>query len=243
MLLEAIVRKKHARGTNTLFSPIAMLFRGWLGEKPPVSSSVDAEDEGFRQISFTFAVIALCAKLSVVDRPVTREEFLVFRRLFPMQESENGKINRLFVMACEDGTGFEHYATQVALLFPKSKSLYLELLDRLFKIAIADTSLQAEEVEFLRRVSTLLGISASEFRRMQNLYTSPHSTDPYKILGVAPRISNAGLKEAYRKLIREHHPDVLAANGEADDKVALAGIKLAAINEAYDKIRRKRGLK
>ena len=47
----------------------------------------------------------------------------------------------------------------------------------------------------------------------------------YEILGVAKTASDAEIKSAYRKLARQHHPDI--------DKSAGAGEKLKEISEAY----------
>ena len=51
-------------------------------------------------------------------------------------------------------------------------------------------------------------------------------TDPYSILGVTPGASDPEIKSAYRKLVKEHHPDT-GGDGE----------KFAQINAAYDNIK------
>ena len=43
--------------------------------------------------------------------------------------------------------------------------------------------------------------------------------------------------------MREHHPDRLVAKGMPEEFVAQANRKLAAINAAYDRIARERGLR
>jgi len=47
---------------------------------------------------------------------------------------------------------------------------------------------------------------------------------------------------AYRKLIKEHHPDLLIAQGVPEELIDVANEKLAAINDAYDKISKIRGI-
>ena len=68
------------------------------------------------------------------------------------------------------------------------------------------------------------------------------ATDPYQVLGIAPDAPDDELKAAYRKLVRENHPDTLIAQGMPEEFVAVANEKLAAINGAYDRIERQRGL-
>ncbi len=50
----------------------------------------------------------------------------------------------------------------------------------------------------------------------------------YDILGVEPSAGVAEIREAYRRLAREHHPDRAASSGRAD-----SAISMPAINEAY----------
>jgi DnaJ like chaperone protein len=44
-------------------------------------------------------------------------------------------------------------------------------------------------------------------------------------------------------LAREHHPDLLMAQGLPQEFIDVANDKLAAINNAYGQIRRERGMK
>lgn len=50
--------------------------------------------------------------------------------------------------------------------------------------------------------------------------------DYYEILGVSPDADEQTIKQAYRKLARQHHPDVNPGNKEAEEK-------FKTINEAY----------
>jgi curved DNA-binding protein CbpA len=59
------------------------------------------------------------------------------------------------------------------------------------------------------------------------------SRDPYAVLGVAPDASQATIKAAWRRLAREHHPDL------ATDEAARrrADRRMAEINAAYEAVR------
>jgi DnaJ like chaperone protein len=65
---------------------------------------------------------------------------------------------------------------------------------------------------------------------------------PYDVLGVSPDISDADLKVRHLRLVRENHPDALAARGLPPECIAIANRKLAAINAAFDTISAERGL-
>ena len=62
--------------------------------------------------------------------------------------------------------------------------------------------------------------------------------DPHDVLGVPRDASQATIKAAWRKLAREHHPD-LATEGPA--AAAAATRRLAEINRAYEQLRSGKG--
>ena len=62
------------------------------------------------------------------------------------------------------------------------------------------------------------------------------------MLGVPYEADDEEIKRAYRKLVRENHPDAMIARGVPEEFVRLANAKLAAINGAYDRIAKERGL-
>jgi hypothetical protein len=60
------------------------------------------------------------------------------------------------------------------------------------------------------------------------------SRDPYDVLGVDRAASAAAIKAAWRRLAREHHPDVASADPAA---VRRATRRMAEINAAYEQLR------
>ncbi|MBQ3226388.1 MAG: J domain-containing protein, partial [Clostridia bacterium] len=54
--------------------------------------------------------------------------------------------------------------------------------------------------------------------------------DPYEVLGISKGASQEEIKQAYRKLAKQYHPDHYANNPLAD----LAEEKFKEINEAYE---------
>lgn len=57
--------------------------------------------------------------------------------------------------------------------------------------------------------------------------------NPYEVLGVKPGASQEEIKSAYRKLVKQYHPDQYVDNPLKD----LAQEKLAEINKAYDMLK------
>ena len=62
------------------------------------------------------------------------------------------------------------------------------------------------------------------------------------MLGVARSTTGDDLRAAWKKLMRENHPDSLASRGVPAEFIARANDKVAQINAAWDRIKRERGL-
>ena len=119
-----------------------------------------------------------------------------------------------------------------------------ELLGALFHIALADGHLHQAELAYLRGVAEIFGFDERDFERIHASHTgAPEASDPYEILGVSRDASESDIKSAYRKLIRENHPDRLIAQGMPEEMIEIANEKMAAINEAYDRILTLRNMK
>jgi DnaJ like chaperone protein len=198
--------------------------------------------EAARQMAFTAAVIALSAKMAKADGRVTRSEVDAFKEAFRIPPEEAANVGRMFDRARTSAAGFEAYAAQVARLFRDSPAVLEDLLGALFHIARADGVMHPAELEYLERVAGIFGFSESRFEHLKAQFLGTPGEDPYSILGVTPAIGDAGLKAAYRKLIKEHHPDGLIAKGLPPEFIEIANAKLAVINAAYDRIARERGL-
>jgi DnaJ like chaperone protein len=194
-------------------------------------------------VTFTIAVIALSAKMAKADGIVTEAEREAFGRVFRVPPQEAANVRRIFDLARQDVAGYESYAGQIARLFVGNPALLEDVLDGLFEIAKADGVLHPAESTFLERVSEIFGFAPNEFRRIRASHFAPELTDPYVILGVSYVASENEIKQTYRRLVRENHPDSLMARGVPPEFIKLANDKLAAINNAYDRIERERGLK
>lgn len=134
------------------------------------------------------------------------------------------------------------------------------LLEFLFSIALADGVLHAEEKDILARTAGYLGINSRQFEQLlamlmaqQNFQgdaqgggfqrgaTASELDNAYQALGVSSGASDSDVKKAYRKLMSQHHPDKLIAQGVPDDMVKLATEKSQTIQAAYELIKSARG--
>lgn len=194
-----------------------------------------------RSIGFTIAVIVLGAKMAKADGQVTPEEVRAFKDVFQVPPDEMKNVSRVFNQARKDARGFEPYARQVAGMFKGAPEVLEELLWCLAHIARADDRIHPDELDYLRRVADIFGFDEATFERVTQLQASGDAADPYRILGVEREAAPEDIKRAHRRLVVEHHPDKLIAKGMPEEFIKVANEKLAAINAAYETIRRERG--
>jgi DnaJ like chaperone protein len=201
-----------------------------------------------RRIAFATAVIVLSAKLAKVDGVVSRDEIRAFKQTFRIDDREVGDVARIYDHAKSSGQGFEPYARQIAALFRHDPYLLEELMVGLIEVARADGEINAAELDFLRRVAGIFGFDEGAFERIRGRYAASrrdltNTDDAYAVLGVSRTAAGPEIKQAYRRLVREHHPDRLGAKGLPPEFTDQATRTLAAINAAYDRIAKERGLR
>ncbi|MEO0412378.1 MAG: TerB family tellurite resistance protein [Pseudomonadota bacterium] len=197
----------------------------YVGEGP--------EPRDTAQVAFTIGVIALSAKMAKADGEVTDEEVLAFRRLFKVEPQEEKNVSRVFNLARQSTLGFEAYARQLGTLFAERKVVLEDLLDALFQIAGADGVYHPDELRYLNAVAAEFGLTQAQLARVRARYLEPDAADPYAILNLAPGADEATIKDAYRDLVRENHPDRLIAQGLPPEFIQLANARMAEINTAY----------
>ena len=185
---------------------------------------------------FAIAVIALGAKMAKADGQVTRDEVAAFREVFHIPPNAERQAARIFNMARTDVAGFEGYAASVARMFGERKAPLEDLLEGLFHVAAADGEFHPDEEAFLREVWRLFGLPERVYRTLHARYAPGAAPDPYEVLGVSPDDSDDTIRRAWRRLVRDTHPDRMIARGVPEEAVRLATQRLAAVNDAYDEI-------
>jgi DnaJ like chaperone protein len=216
-----------------------------LGIGPEIDGG---KPDATKQIAFTIAVVALGAKMARADGVVSPSEIRAFREVFHVPPEELANMSYVFDLARRHPAGYESYARQVAKLFPPRNAVLEDLLGGLLHIAMADGVVLQEEDAYLRRVAEIFGFDDADYRRIRASHgampaADEPAADPYAILGIMAETEEKAVKSAWRRLVRENHPDAAIAAGLPQEFIDLATEKLAHINAAYDRIAKDRAFK
>lgn len=210
--------------------------QGWMSGDKALSETIlqgiTPDDDEFRHLSFTFAVIALSARVACVDGALTRDKYIAYRESFPLKGGVCGKIRSLFTLACKNETPYEHYVTQIKYIFPDRPELFASLIDRMFRIAAADGGISRSSERLLSGIAHMLGIPASDYADILAKYDQPSTAR--EILGIDKgRIKAKTLKKRYRELMQRYHPDRFAGQDISPEVQQLLQLKSSQINAAY----------
>jgi DnaJ like chaperone protein len=203
-------------------------------------AGVGAPADPRSSVAFTIGFIALSAKMAKSDGVVTRDEVDAFAHVMRIPPEEATRVRQVFDLAKQDVAGYESYARQIAELLADDRALLMQVLEGLFVVAAADGVLHEREETYLRSVADIFAISPSEFRYVRALFVRD-AANPYEILGLSPASSDAEIKTRHRKLVLQSHPDKLTGQGQRIEIIEAANRKLAAINAAFDTLRKERG--
>ncbi len=197
------------------------------------------------QMTFFVATFSMLAKLARADGQVTREEVAAIER-FMQDELRLGLQSRqvavrIFEAALHAPDSFEDYARQFYGAFHDNPQLLEFMLDILMRVAMADGRLSPEEEDLVRRAALVFGFSEQDVSRLRARFSGTDES-AYHVLGLAPDASDEALKHRYRTLVKEYHPDRIAAKGLPDEFTRFAQDKFREIQTAYESIKKERHL-
>ena len=116
----------------------------------------------------------------------------------------------------------------------------IQLVHYLFGIAKSDGHVSESEMKVIHNISDMLGIPQVEFESVRNMFYRDVNSD-FHILGIEPTATDDEVKKAYRQMAIKFHPDKVSQMGEEFQKGAKE--KFQKIQEAYDSIKKNRGIK
>ena len=152
---------------------------------------------------------------------------------------------RVFDAALTGGGTFEQFAAQFYQNFSHAPNILQLMIDIFYRVAAADGQINRNEEEMIRRAAQIFHLPDSFVEMLCNRYggCANASDKAYAILNVTRSATDDEIKRAYRKLSIEFHPDTLAAKGMGQEFLAHATAKFREIQQAYESIKKERGIK
>ncbi len=188
---------------------------------------------------FIASLLVLMAAVMKADGKVVRSE-LSFVKAYLVRTFGEQKASEALLMLREilnQEIPVRDVCTQIKANVDYSSRL--ELLHLLFEVAKSDGSIPQAELNVLQEIAKYLGLSATDYTSILNMYIES-TESAYKILEISAEATDDEVKKAYRKMALKYHPDKVSHLGEEFQKTA--GEKFRKVNEAYEKIKKSRGL-
>ena len=216
---------------------LGAVLAGGLGGTEQQFGAQTTNEEKFLFYSNLVALLTLVAK---ADDQVSPEEARAiadfFKRDLGFGEEQLKVVRRIMKETLRVNPPVEAVAADFARISTVEERL--ALLRLVWMVAAADGRIDPREERVISRISRALGVDASSQRSTAAEFHSQTNRN-YEILGVTPEASNAEIKDSYKKMAKQYHPDRVAHLGE--EYARLANDKFAQINAAYDAVRKERG--
>jgi DnaJ like chaperone protein len=227
--------------------PIGALIGFAVGSMFDKSPQTEIQTDGRGQVrgtteaDFKMSLLVMVACVMKADGKVVKAELDVVKRFLVTNFGEDGALEALQIL--KNLLDQPINETEVAMQINRymNYSAKLQLVHLLFDIANADGELHTAELNVIQRVSNIFGLSGQDFESLKAPYTK--NTDQnwaYKALEIEPTAGNDEIKKAYRRMAMKYHPDKVHNLGEDVKKSATE--KFRAINEAYEHLKKQRGI-
>ena len=221
----------------------------------------DYSKEAFKNFSVSYEAlknselglfVALVAKVAKADGKVDALEaqlvgimFDDISAVFPEPEKTKDILKRIFEEEKQRRNNIESIAQQLATAIRRDKAKQQQFMGFLIQLAFVDGEVSASEEEILQTIAQALEFDPNLYHKifdqfesmMANMTPQNSINDAYKILGVSPDDDMATIKKAYRKLVRQYHPDIIKSQGKGEEYMKEATAKTQEINQAYEMIK------
>lgn len=213
---------------------------GWMFDSATESDIEKGYTRGSTQGDFIVSMLVLMAAVMKADGKVVRSELDYVKAFLLHRFGTNTANDALKILRdlLQQDIPVQDVCAQIKRHLDYSGRL--ELIHLLYGIANADKTISRDEIAIIDKIAYYLGISSTEQSSIKNMFVESTESS-YKILGIDKTATDTDVKKAYRKLAAKYHPDKVSYLGEEVKK--SAEVKFRKINEAYEAIKKERGIK
>lgn len=204
-----------------------------------------------RFLDSTFAVMGcLCKADGQVSEDETRVAEALFQRL-RLSPGQRKRARAAFERGKASTFDLEAELATVRRVTGSHRGLLQLFLQVQLTAIAADGQLHPAEHEMMVRVARGLGCSEAEVAQIEAILrggganaagapTGQSLEDAHRVLGTNADASDAEVKQAYRRLMSQNHPDKLAGKGLPESMREMAEQRTREIGNAYETIRKAR---
>jgi DnaJ-class molecular chaperone with C-terminal Zn finger domain len=191
------------------------------------------------QADFVVSLLILTSAVMRADGKVMKSELSYVKTFFSQQVGEEETLNRLKILRSLLDKEINLPLTCRNIRFALEYSERLNLLHYLFGLANADGNISQMEIDTITQIASMLGLSEADYKTIEAIYFSP-SDSAYTILQIDKSATDEQVKKAYRRLAVKYHPDKVSELSQ--DAQKLAKEKFQDINNAYERVKKERGI-
>jgi DnaJ like chaperone protein len=209
------------------------------------------------QSQFLETAFAVMGALSKADGVVTHDEIRVTEEVFErlqLSDQQRQAARAAFTRGKAPDFDLDAAVDKFVTSARDVPALYQLFLQLQLSAVAADGQVHPAEHAMLVRVARRMGLNEGDVARLEALLRAATGEatsasrppprqrldDAYTALGLTPAATESEIKQAYRKLMRENHPDRLTAKGLPESMRAMAEERAREINVAYDLIKQAR---
>jgi DnaJ like chaperone protein len=196
--------------------------------------------------------VSLVAKVAKADGRVHELEaqligmmFDDISKVFNEKEKARAIMKEIFNEEKQKDNDTKQIAQDLNKLLGRSILKRKQFIAFLIQLAFIDNGISTEEEKVLREIMQELNIAPSVYdeivNKFENMMKNKQQTmspnKAYEILGVKESNDMDTIKKAYRKLIREFHPDIISSQNKDESYMEEATAKTQEINQAYQVIK------
>lgn len=204
-------------------------------------------------------LIALMAKVSKADGKVCELEAELLKHTFTdisshfsNHEEVREKLKKLYAKEKESFDNTIEICEKLYNLTKFDNTKRMKIMEYLLNLAFIDKEFSQTERMIMEDIANALKIKKQDFENIvhnfeafyaqQQSSTALNLEKAYEILDSNENDDAMTLKKNYRKLVKQHHPDIISGQGASQNIIDEATRKLQEINEAYELIKKQRGL-
>ncbi len=199
--------------------------------------------------------VALVAKVAKADGRVdTLEAELVslmfsdISKVFPEAEKTRQILKDIFNEEKQRSDNTEQIALAFAQSLRRKKAQQVQFMGFLIQLAFVDGEVSQSEEKILQLIAEALAFDPKLYHEIfdrfesmtQNMQPKVSIDDAYALLGVSASDDMNKIKNVYRKLVRQYHPDIIMSQGKSEAYMEEATAKMQELNQAYEMIKEAR---